>query len=111
MGSHEASEDALLSSLVNSLHYVPVGARRITAATELPTCLQSRAGRPAGRAWQAWAYGARIWFVSARSVSSGESVVVFAEFFDMDGRCACAGIWRRDRWRKWVLATPCCADA
>ena len=95
----------LLNSLLTALHYVPAGALRVKSEIELPLNLRARIRSSADDAWQAWAYGPRWWFATAHRLHSSAEPSVVAEFFDADGRCVAAGVWRRHHER-WVLETP-----
>lgn len=106
MNSQETSLDAQLESLVTSLHYVPIGAREVTSGEELPLCLRARIVEPYWGSWKAWLYGERVWFVCARRIFGDRESKVLVEFFDIDGRSVCKGIWVRDRLLRWALALP-----
>ena len=96
--------DALLQSLVFALHYVPATARRLNSIDELPAHLRARA--LAYRTWQAWSDDTCVRFVCAHRVPGRPHPTVLAEFFDMDGRMVCAGVWRQNRSARWVLDAP-----
>ena len=106
MDSQETSLDALLESLVTSLHYVPIGARKVSSGEELPLRLRARIVEPHRGSWKAWLYGEHVWFVCARRISGDRESKVLVEFFDIDGRSVCKGIWVRDRLLRWALALP-----
>lgn len=51
-------------------------------------------------------HGERIWFVCANGITESDGPKVLVEFFDMDGRSVCKGVWVRDRLLRWMLAMP-----
>lgn len=96
----------LLDSLVPQLHYVPQSASRIRFAEDLPSSLrgQTRVPQWCG-AWRAWRCGTQVWFVSGRCICPRGEPLLYAAFFDVDGRFMSGGTWRR-RDGVWTLEVP-----
>lgn len=101
--------ELLVQSFVVCTRYVPAGAQRLLAASELPPALERVAVRVqrGPQKWFAWTDERRTWFVVAemamdhRRHCRHEAIRMF--FYDEDGRCVASGTWAFHADARWTL--------
>jgi len=101
--------ELLVQSFVVCTRYVPAGAQRLLALSELPPVLERVAIR-VQRGWQkwfAWTDERRTWFVVAETAMDRgrpchhEALRMF--FYDEDGQCVTSGAWAFHGDARWTL--------
>jgi hypothetical protein len=99
----------LVQSFADATHYVPLDARRILVASELPPVLECVAERIQvnSQTWLAWTDNRRTWFVVADIAANGDqggnAAAIRLRFYDEDGECAATGTWVLGAHGTWKL--------
>lgn len=100
--------ELLVQSFVVCTRYVPAGAQRLLALSELPPVLERVAMRVqwGWQQWFAWTDERRTWFVVAEMAMGrdrrchNEAIQVF--FYDEDGQCVTSGTWAFHADARWA---------